>query len=208
MAGERGLEPYQTLLSLVSQYSPSGSEAGVVETLVARMEALGYDHAGVDAAGNAVGVLGSGERQLVLLGHIDTVPGEIEVRVEGDLLFGRGTVDAKGSLAAFVDAVASVGRVEGWQFVVIGGVDEERSSRGARFVAGEYQPKFAVIGEPSGWDRVTLGYKGYAGAEVTVRRPAAHDSGIEDKPCEILFDLWKAISAQAAEANEGVRRLI
>ena len=73
----------ETLIGLVSQYSPSGQERGAVEWLVARMKSLGYDNAFIDDAGNAVGVMGQGTRQVVLLGHIDTVPGEIPVRVVG-----------------------------------------------------------------------------------------------------------------------------
>ncbi|MCS6993817.1 MAG: hypothetical protein NZP74_08285, partial [Anaerolineales bacterium] len=68
-----------TLIGLVSQYSPSGQERGAVEWLVARMKTLGFVNAFIDEAGNAVGVMGDGPRQVVLLGHIDTVPGEIAV---------------------------------------------------------------------------------------------------------------------------------
>ncbi len=106
------MSEFDTLVGLVSQYSPSGQEHGAVEWLVARMKSLDYDEAFIDDAGNAVGVMGSGEKQIVLLGHIDTVPGEIKVEQCGNLLYGRGTVDAKGPLACFVDAVAKV-RVAG-----------------------------------------------------------------------------------------------
>src|SRR5687767_10588117 len=167
----------ETLVGLVSQYSPSGDERGAVEWLVARMKSLGYNETFIDEAGNAIGVMGSGPKQIVLLGHIDTVPGEIRVRVENirethesPLLYGRGSVDAKGPLACFIDAVAQVGLVEGWQFVVIGAVEEERDSEGARFVTTQYQPGYAIIGEPNQWDRVALGYKGSAWANVTMKR--------------------------------------
>ncbi|MEJ5225703.1 MAG: M20/M25/M40 family metallo-hydrolase, partial [Anaerolineales bacterium] len=116
----------ETLLGLVSHYSPSGQEQAAVAWLVERMRHLGFTRAFADEAGNAVGVMGRGPRQVVLLGHIDTVPGEIPVHVSDHLLFGRGAVDAKGPLACFVDAVARVGAAEGWQFVVIGAVEEER----------------------------------------------------------------------------------
>jgi LysW-gamma-L-lysine carboxypeptidase len=191
-----------TLFDLVNHYSPSGEESKVGKVLVARLKSLGYDRAFIDEVGNAVGVMGSGERQLVLLGHMDTVPGEIPVRLEGDLLYGRGAVDAKGALAAFVDAVGDLGSTPGWQLVVIGGVDEERTSRGARFVVGEYRPEFAIIGEPSGWDRVTLGYKGYAGVQVTVRRPTAHDAAQAENVNEALVRSWLAIQEQAVMANQ------
>src|SRR5512147_3709 len=124
----------QTLIDLVKIYSPSGEEGKAVESLVQGMRELGFSRAFPDEAGNAVGIMGEGPRQVVLLGHIDTVPGEIPVRVEDGQLYGRGAVDAKGPLAAFVDAVARVGPAAGWQMVVIGAVDEERDSIGARHV--------------------------------------------------------------------------
>lgn len=51
----------ETLIGLVSQYSPSGQERGAVEWLVARMQALGYADAFIDGAGNAIGVMGTGQ---------------------------------------------------------------------------------------------------------------------------------------------------
>src|SRR5678815_1972370 len=117
------MSDFDTLVGLVSQYSPSGQERNAVEWLVGRMKSLGYDEAFIDEGGNAVGVMGKGPKQVVLLGHIDTVPGEIKVEKDNLLLYGRGSVDAKGPLACFVDAVAQVGAKDGWQFVVIGAVE-------------------------------------------------------------------------------------
>ena len=77
----------------------SRHEGEAVEWLVARMAERGF-RASVDDAGNAVGDIGDGRVHVVLLGHIDTVPGEIPVRVEDGELVGRGAVDAKGPLAA------------------------------------------------------------------------------------------------------------
>ena len=76
----------ELLRELVSIASPSTQEQAASTYLVDAMRALGYDEAFVDAAGNAVGIWGKGEREIVLLGHIDTVPGHIPVRQEGDLL--------------------------------------------------------------------------------------------------------------------------
>ncbi|RPJ18042.1 MAG: M20/M25/M40 family metallo-hydrolase, partial [Chloroflexi bacterium] len=143
------MSDFETLTGLVSQYSPSGQERGAVEWLVGRMQSLHYDEAFIDEAGNAVGVMGSGPKQVVLLGHIDTVPGEIPVRRDGiapyEILHGRGSVDAKGPLACFTDAVAQVGALDGWQFIVIGAVEEERDSEGARHVVTKYKPDYALI---------------------------------------------------------------
>ncbi len=197
----------ETLIGLVSHYSPSGQEDAAVEWLVARMKALGYEAAFVDGAGNAVGVMGAGPRQVVLLGHIDTVPGEIKVEQVGDRLYGRGSVDAKGPLACFVDALAQVGAVEGWQFVVIGAVEEERDSDGARYVVAQYHPDFLIVGEPNRWDRVGLGYKGSAWAEITMRREQHHTAGAEQTAAEAAVETWRAIRARAEAFNQGKVRL-
>jgi [amino group carrier protein]-lysine/ornithine hydrolase len=217
-----------TLLNLVKIYSPSGNETAAVEYLVARMQELHFTQAFRDEAGNAVGVMGSGPRQIVLLGHIDTVSGEIPVRVEpllltipplrsglpygddalrdpqkgeGMVLYGRGSVDAKGPLCAFVDAVAACGSRPGWQIVVIGAVGEEGDSPGARHIVPLYHPDFAIIGEPSRWDRVTLGYKGSAWATIRVQRPRSHTAGQGESTCEAVVGAWETIRAKASAYN-------
>jgi LysW-gamma-L-lysine carboxypeptidase len=196
----------ETLVGLVSQYSPSGEERSAAEWLVARMQSLGYGETLIDEAGNSVGVMGRGPRQIVLLGHVDTVPGEIPVRVEnvgatGQSLYGRGSVDAKGPLACFIDAVAQVGVVDGWRFIVIGAVEEERDSEGARFVTTKYQPDYAIIGEPNHWDRVALGYKGSAWANLTVRRGQVHTASGEETAAELAVDVWLKIKAHVDSFN-------
>ncbi len=197
---------FDTLIGLVEHYSPSGQEREAVEWLVGRMQALGFDETLVDGAGNAVGVMGNGPRQILLLGHIDTVPGEIQVEQMDNLLYGRGSVDAKGPLACFVDAVAQVGALDNWQFVVISAVEEERNSDGARFIVDKYRPDFAIIGEPNNWDRVALGYKGSAWAEVTVRREQTHTASGEQTASEAAVELWLEIKAFAETFNAGKQR--
>ena len=192
---------FETLIGLVSHYSPSGHERGAVEWLVARMKSLRYTDAFMDEAGNAVGVMGHGPKQVVLLGHIDTVPGEIKVARDNISLYGRGSVDAKGPLACFVDAVAQVGVKEGWQLVVIGAVEEERDSEGARFVAERYQPDFAIVGEPNQWDRVALGYKGSAWANITVKRGQVHTASGEQTAAEAAVEAWLKIKEYADSFN-------
>jgi LysW-gamma-L-lysine carboxypeptidase len=198
---------FETLIGLVSHYSPSGGERSAAGWLAARMKSMGYDDAFVDETGNAVGLMGRGPRQVVLLGHIDTVPGEIPLRVEQDALYGRGTADAKGPLACFVDAVAGTGARDGWQLIVIGAVEEERDSDGARHAAERYQPEFAIIGEPNRWDRLALGYKGNAWAEVTVTRGQSHSASGEQTAAEAAVELWSKVKAFVDSFNADKPRL-
>ena len=133
------------LRGLVSIPSLSMQEAQASEWLVGQMQSLGFDRAFVDDAGNAVGEWGASDARstLILLGHIDTVPGAIPVRVETvegeQLLYGRGSVDAKGPLATFVAAVSRIDRTllaaHSVRLVVVGAVEEEAAtSKGARSI--------------------------------------------------------------------------
>ena len=80
-------DEFDTLIGLVSHYSPSGDEQKAVLYLLERMRSLGIENTFQDEVGNAIGILGRGPKQIVLLGHIDTVPGEIPVRVEKGILY-------------------------------------------------------------------------------------------------------------------------
>ena len=189
------------LENLVSLYSPSGQEADAVNCLVEQMRGAGFS-ARVDEAGNAVGAYGNGPETIMLLGHIDTVPGFIVPRREGDRLWGRGAVDAKGPLACFVAAALRArDRLGGRRVVVIGAVGEESDSPGARFVRQHYQPAVTFIGEPSGWEKVTLGYKGTAWYTYAVSREQAHSAAHVENACEAAVDYWNRVTAWAGVHN-------
>lgn len=191
-----------TLMGLVQQYSPTGQEKPAVEWLVHRMMETGFDNAYRDPAGNAAGIMGNGSNQIVLLGHIDTVPGEIPIHVSEGVLYGRGSVDAKGPLAAFVDAVAGSQINGDWQIVVIGAVDEEGNSTGARSITDLYHPRYAIIGEPSQWSRITLAYKGIQRTRITCSLPVEHSSQ-GGSAADQLVQAWKLLLEQVAIFNDG-----
>ena len=155
---------------------------------------MGYT-AFVDAAGNAVGKRGNGPNEIMLLGHIDTVPGFIEVRREEDALYGRGSVDAKGSLASFVTAAAAVPVPPNWRLTVIGAVGEESASHGASFVCDHYRPHMLIIGEPSKWERITLGFKGSLWVSYLIQQPMSHTASAEPSACEIAIQFWNEAKA-------------
>ncbi len=210
----------ELLRGLVSIQSLSTQEAAASAWLVEQMQALGYDRAFVDEAGNAVGEIGplDATNTVVLLGHIDTVPGNIPVRIaetaEGPALYGRGSVDAKGPLATFVNAVAQLGSTwaheERVRLVVVGAVEEEyATSKGARFIAGRFNgvdepiPAACIIGEPSSWQRVTLGYKGRLLVELAASQPMAHTAGPDASVAMTVVEVWNWINAYATRWNEG-----
>ncbi len=199
--------PEQLLQEMLETPSLSGQEHAIADLLVCRMSQVAGMRAFRDAAGNAVGIIGDGEQEIVLLGHMDTVPGAVPVRREGDLLYGRGAVDAKGPLAAFIAAVAAIGPLPGKRFVVIGAVEEEcPTSHGARYAVTQYRPAAAIIGEPSNWDRVTLGYKGSLSAEYTLAQEMEHSSGPGQTVSEKAVAFWERCRDYAAQRNNGANR--
>ncbi len=170
------------LAGAVRHRSPSGEEGAVARHLVESMRPWA-DASEVDEVGNAVGWFGSGALRVALLGHLDTVPGWWPVRVEAGVLHGRGSVDAKGSLCAMIAAATrlSAATRERVSVQVIGAVGEEAGSEGARHATRAYpKPDLVVVGEPSGWDALTLGYKGRLTLRVEIERDEGH--GARDEP--------------------------
>jgi len=192
------------LVGLLKQFSPSGQERKASEYLAAQMSAFGFDQAYVDDSDSAVGILGDGPNTICLLGHIDTVIGNIPVEIRDGKLWGRGAVDAKGPLATFAAAAATAGRQDGWRIVVIGATEEEAtSSRGARHNAQVFSPQFCVIGEPSQWDRITLGYKGRVLLDYKYTRPLSHTAGRDRGASEHGVAFFNAVMSECAAFNEG-----
>ncbi len=200
-------DPVAFLEHMLAIPSLSGREGELAAYLVEAMGGMGF-RARVDKAGNSVGERGEGPVEIVLLGHMDTVPGHIPVRHENGRLYGRGAVDAKGPLATFVLAAAAGDLPPGVKLVVVGAVEEEAAtSAGARHVLSRYSPAAVVIGEPSGWDRVTVGYKGRLLIDYRLRLDAAHSARAEETACEraVNYWLWAKGFAEAYSAAESRR---
>lgn len=196
------------LIELVKRYSPSEREAEAVRYLAGWMAEHGFT-AHIDAAGNAVGSRGGihATNTLMLLGHIDTFPGEIPIRVENGALYGRGSVDAKGSLCAFAEATAQAIIPPNWRVIVAGAVEEESaSSKGARLIRETYSPTMCLIGEPSGADRITLGYKGRLLVDYTLSKPVTHTARPEPTVGALGAAFWMAVQEWADAQNTGVNR--
>jgi len=200
----------ELLVDLVSTPSLSMHERACAELLTERMTSMGFA-ATIDASGSAVGVRGDSSplaKEIVLLGHIDTVPGVVPVRREGDIFYGRGSVDAKGPLAAFTIAAARASLPPGVRVRVIGAVEEEAAtSKGARFAAANYRADACIIGEPSGVDGGTLGYKGRLIAKLDLETDSSHSAGPEATAAELAFEVWSRVRAACDARTAGAKRV-
>ncbi len=134
---------------------------------------------------SVVGVLrgSGGGRSLMLNGHIDTVgPGRMESpfepRTESGRMYGRGTYDMKGGVAACLGAAHAIatgsGRLEG-DLVVALVADEEDRSLGTQEVLEHYRADGAIVAEPTDMG-LCLAHKGFLWLEVTTHGVAYHGS--------------------------------
>lgn len=167
-------------------------EADIAQRLVDELRACGLDVEVTDAAPgrpNVVGVLEGRKRgrSLMLCGHTDTVGVAGMTRpfdpvIRDGKLFGRGSQDMKGGVAAMVGAarrIAEDGGLEQGRLIVAAVADEEHSSLGADVLVKSWRADAAVVTEPTGLD-VAVAHKGFQWIAVETRGRAAHGSRPRD----------------------------
>ncbi|NHN65971.1 [LysW]-lysine hydrolase [Haloarcula sp. JP-Z28] len=191
---EADTEARDLLEAVVRIPSVSRNETEAAERLVEFFEAHGRE-AWLDEVGN---VRAPADDGVLLTSHIDTVPGDIPVRVEeddeSDVLWGRGSVDAKGPLCAMAVAAVRTGAS------FVGVVGEEVDSKGARFLVEdrELEPGAVINGEPSGWEGITLGYRGLLAGTYVATSESGHSSRPENNAIQDAIDWWSSVDDEFA----------
>ena len=200
------LDPAALLTELLRTPSITGSTAAAATRLVELSLHAGFDSS-IDTAGNVVMRWGNGPAtsDVLLLGHLDTVPGDIPVRLHEGRLHGRGSVDAKGPLAAALGAVASF-PVDGAPITVVAVCDEEGPSLGARHLRRRTAPSALVVLEPSGCDTITTGYRGCVRVRAAIERPSAHHAAREASAADLLVAAVAALQRQLGSSGGAVGR--
>ena len=167
------------------------------DLLVATLDRAGAEPS-VDDLGNVVATAGASDHEaaaaaagthLVLNTHIDTVPPHLpyerreeppgDERVDGsggglagDVVCGRGACDAKGPLAALVDAFLTVEPADGAVTLAVS-IDEETTQTGGAHLAETVDADGYIVGEPTGLDICTAA-KGQFEGTVTIHGESAH----------------------------------
>jgi LysW-gamma-L-lysine carboxypeptidase len=185
------------LTNLLGIYSPSGKEEDAGNFLVEEMTSMGFE-VGKDAIGNVIGVVGVGDPVILLCGHMDTVAGHLPLRIEEGKIFARGAVDAKGPLAALIMGALAAAEDPNFKgkVLVASVVEEEATSRGVRHLITQgIEANYAVFGEPSGIENVTIGYKGQIQLRLIVKTETGHSSTpwVYDNALEKAYELWEQI---------------
>ena len=167
--------------------NPPGDEARPAGLLAERLGAVGFDVALQEVTPgrhNVVASLGGGGPCLALNSHLDTVPAgpgwrddPFRLRAEGGRLIGRGACDAKGSVAAMVEAACLLAACrDRWsgRLVAVFVADEEVGSTGAKRFAAEHPGvDRIVVGEPTGL-RIVSAHKGCLRPRIRVHGRSAH----------------------------------
>ena len=173
---------------LVRIPSVLGDEHDVAVAVAEEMRRLAFDHVEIDEAGNAIGVIECGAAGPTLLfdGHLDTIgiaPREAWTHdpfggeIIGGRMYGRGTSDMKGAVAAMVHGAALVDRKKArGRIVVSGSVGEEVVEGPAlRAVMARYPADYVVIGESTELKIARAG-RGRAEFVITTHGKPAHAS--------------------------------
>jgi acetylornithine deacetylase/succinyl-diaminopimelate desuccinylase len=156
--------------------TPSHEDVAAMRSLlVETLENAGQEPE-VDEVGNVVATrdTGSDGPHLVLNTHLDTVPPHVPYGRDGDVVRGRGACDAKGPLAAFIDAFVSASLAKGRVTLAVS-PDEETSQFGGQHLAESLSPDGVIVGEPTGLD-VCIAARVSFGGHITIEGESAHAS--------------------------------
>lgn len=173
---------------IVASPSLSGEERDVAAIIVAEMKKLGFDEVSTDEVGNIIAKInGDGGPTVMLNGHMDIVdPGPAEGwpypaysgKVAGDELWGRGSVDMKGPVAAMIYGAAQfkqLGIRPAGDVLMTVAVMEEIAGLGSQFLATHTSADVAIVGEPSR-NELRLGHRGRIELQVKFSGRSAHAS--------------------------------
>lgn len=193
--------------TLIQNKSYSGEENGVADALKAYFEKEGFDEVFVDEYGNIIGKIQGNRpgKKLLFDGHIDTVPVENPAKWSHDpfaaeivdgKIYGRGTSDMKGAVAAMACGAANFAKATGKDFpgeIYVAGVVHEECFEGvaARKISERVKPDYVIIGEASNLN-LKIGQRGRAEIVVETFGVPAHSASPE-KGINAVYAMSKVI---------------
>ncbi len=189
--------------------SYSGEENKVSDELKAFCEANGFDEVIIDKYGNTIGKIKGNRpgKKILFDGHMDTVPVEDESKwthnpfgaeICDGKMYGRGTTDMKGALAAMANAAANFVKDCNKNFageIYVAGVVHEECFEGvaARSISEIVKPDYVVIGEASNLN-LKIGQRGRGEIKVETFGVPAHSANPE-KGINAVYGMCKVVDA-------------
>lgn len=197
------MNPFTLTRQLINIPSLTGDELAVGHFLAAHLEALGYHVERQHITDDRFNVFATTDEraQIVFSTHMDTVPPFIPSSEDAEYIYGRGSCDAKGIIAAQIYAAEQL-RANGLKTIgLLFTVDEELSSAGAQLANNHpraHECRFLINGEPTD-NRLATGTKGSLRLIVTTEGRAAHSAYPEagDSAIEKLLDVLNDVRACA-----------
>lgn len=195
--------------NLVAEKSDSGCEAEAAGVLKQYMLSHGFDQVTVDGFGSVIGKI-SGNRpgpKVLFDGHLDTVPvadpaawthDPYGCEIADGRMYGRGTSDMKGAVAAFTAAAVFFAQDRSRDFageIYIAGTVHEECFEGvaARGVSQAVHPDYVVIGEASQCN-LKIGQRGRAEIVVETFGVPAHSAN-PDKGVNAVYAMCRVVDA-------------
>lgn len=214
--------------ALIRARSYSGEENKVVDILSEFFRQNHFDKVQVDDYGNIIGsIYGNKPGPAILFdGHIDTVPvadpsawshDPFGAEIADGRIYGRGTSDMKGAVAAMSCAAASFAKEHGRDFagsIHVAGVVHEECFEGvaARSISAIVKPDIVVIGEASELN-LKIGQRGRAEIKVETYGKSAHSANPEKginavyEMCRLIPRLAQIVPPTNARLNQGIMEL-
>lgn len=214
------LDPIALTQSLIAAPSVTPATGAVFDVLENALTPLGFtverfiDGEAPDGpVENLLASRGTSGKHLAFAGHLDVVPpgegwtsGAFEPRIAGDLLYGRGAVDMKGSIAAFVAAAAAVPADAGTISLIITGDEEGPAEHGTRALMRHMAtrgmaPDMLLVGEPTSVNRLgdmlKIGRRGSVNIWISVPGKEGHVAypHLADNPIPRLVRILSRIDA-------------
>ena len=207
---------------LIRRPSVTPADAGAMDVLHRALEGMGFTcrRMKFGEIENLYARRGTARPNLCFAGHTDVVPvGDAAAWTSGpfaadinsdDVLVGRGAVDMKGSIAAFVAAVAQVGETSGSLSFLITGDEEGVALDGTRKVVEALQAEgeiidHCIVGEPSSAERlgdmIKIGRRGSINSWITVSGKQGHVAYPHRaaNPIPVLVDILSRLQARVLD---------
>jgi len=194
---------------LVDIESITGNEGPVSEFLHRELSALGYQVDRMAVEGPRCNLFATWPQQsrpvVVLSTHMDTVPPFIPSSEDTQHVYGRGSCDAKGIIAAQIGAAEQL-RCQGLYVGLLFVVGEEKESSGAK-TANQQSPgcRFLINGEPTE-NRIAVASKGTLRIDLTAHGRMAHSAYPElgESAIDKLLEALRRLRAMKLPFAEGI----
>lgn len=214
-----GIDPLDLAKALIAAPSVTPATGAVFDVLEAALAPIGFTVErfidGIEPDGPVENLLavrtGKGPVHFGFAGHLDVVPPGVgwtgdafDPQVRGELLYGRGAVDMKGAIAAFVAAAAATPAEAGTISLIITGDEEGPAMFGTRALmehmdARGIRPDMILVGEPTSvqrlGDMVKIGRRGSVNIWIDVPGTQGHVAypHLADNPIPKLVKILAAI---------------